>query len=106
MNRFGRGYGLGAAIINIQATQYDESTTLRIFRDCDEVMILLAKELGVDGYEKQYVMPDLRKLEVRKDVFVIPYNKFGKLDRDCRMELDLAADSRIKIMRGRDAGTD
>jgi len=106
MHRFIKGCGLGTAIINIQATQYDEDTTLRIYRDCDEVMILLAKELGIDGYDKKYVMPDLTKLQVRKDVFVIPYNEHGKLDRNCQMELDLNEDAKIKILRGRDASTE
>jgi len=106
MERFASGHGLGTAIINIQATQYDDETTVRIYRDCDEVMISLAKELGIDGWDKEYVMPDLKKLEVREDVFVIPYNKDGKLDRDCRMELNLAEDAKIRILRGRDSGTE
>merc|ERR1712096_239634 len=42
------GKGLGLVLVNLQQTQYDELAQLRIFGKLDDVMTLLAAELGID----------------------------------------------------------
>ena len=48
-----QGLGLGAVIISIQQTQYDSICSLRIFADIDTVMLMLAKELDLEGEIKK-----------------------------------------------------
>merc|ERR1719329_768925 len=44
--RFARSSGEGLVIIGLQKTVYDDVASLRIWGLCDEVMQLVAKELG------------------------------------------------------------
>ncbi len=55
-----KGIGYGLVIINLQKTQYDEISSLRIFATIDDALNLLKKELGLSLpfklplYENQY----------------------------------------------------
>ena len=43
------GVGLGAVIVGLQRTQYDEVSTLRLYARCDEVCALLALDSTVSS---------------------------------------------------------
>merc|ERR1712232_1361221 len=45
-SRFSQSSGEGLVIIGLQQTVYDEAASLRIWGLCDDVMKLVAKELG------------------------------------------------------------
>ena len=45
---FAQGRGLGLVIVNLQATPYDAGSALRIWARIDDVMSLLAAELGIE----------------------------------------------------------
>merc|ERR1712093_790390 len=45
--RRGKAGALGTVIVSLQQTQYDSISSLRIFAKIDQVMEMLAKELGL-----------------------------------------------------------
>lgn len=73
---------LGSVIINLQRTQYDALATLRIYAKLDNVMLLLANELGIEDkvaqvksmtpytLPKQYISDGLQ--------FQLPYDSYGR----------------------------
>jgi len=86
---------LGTVIVGLQRTQYDEVSSLRFYAKIDEVMALLARELGVvhdvrpqrDLYQPQ--LPPAQVVATSSDggaqrpaTLVVPYDKHGKLTRD------------------------
>merc|ERR1719473_1946963 len=73
-----KGRGLGLVVVNLQQTPYDAQTTLRIFAKVDEVMELLAVELGIDGLVKPMDHVEAPQAapgsEVDEDVFLVPFD--------------------------------
>lgn len=102
---------LGGVIISLQQTQYDNISALRIFATIDDVMILLSQELEL-GVEKGdvglYSIPEsLDSMKVDEDVFLIPYDRLGKLlPKEKRMNksfmtvLDLRVGSKYRVSQG------
>jgi len=81
---------LGAVIVGLQRTQHDAKASLRFFCKCDELMALLARELGlVTGncavkplQTFQASLPPATVLEEKKrspSVLKVPYNAKGEL---------------------------
>jgi len=100
-----QGLGLGAVIISIQQTQYDSICSLRIFADIDTVMLMLAKELDLEGEIKKigsalYVPTYPNDSEVKKDVFRIPYNEKGINDGKSSSIIDLRYGAKVKLTCG------
>lgn len=101
----------GIAIINLQRTPYDSSSSLRIYAKIDDVMELLLKELDVampSGEDhKIYQLPELKPEEmIEEDVYVLKYydEEGNKLEHPAqegkRMILDLREDAKVKLTRG------
>jgi NAD-dependent SIR2 family protein deacetylase len=88
---------LGLVIVNLQETQLDNLSTLRIFAELDDVMQLLTQEL-------QLADVDTASLSLPSevpDIFAgLPYNSVGELDKNMSATLDLRKDARIKVTRG------
>ena len=64
--------------MNLQQTQYDDLTSLRIFAKLDEVLSLLAAELNIDDKVKpmdHIYQPDCAPGSiVEEDVFLVPFD--------------------------------
>lgn len=72
----------GAVIISIQRTQYDDISSLRIFAKIDDVMVLLAKELGISPAHlspENYAPTIAPSAQVKPDIFLVPYTSKGRL---------------------------
>jgi len=105
MSRFERNIGQGACIVNIQNTKHDAGASVRIYNDIDEVLVLLAAELGLKDFNKPLPMDSPSKFETRPNVFLVPYDEKGQLTRSGRMmELNLSRESVVVINLGRDKG--
>jgi NAD-dependent SIR2 family protein deacetylase len=85
--------GFGLIIVAIQATQLDSKSTLRIFAKLNDVMRLLAQELGLEEIP-QPIYKD------NGDIFTIPYNQNGDLSENKTCTLKLTEGSRIKVTKG------
>jgi len=93
----GQQGALGLVIVNLQETQLDKYSTLRIFAELDEVMELLAQELQLPDP----VPPILLCPSQHSDLFSgLPYNVAGELDPSKSMTLDLRVGARIKVTHG------
>mmetsp|Transcript_6772 Transcript_6772/g.17445 ORF Transcript_6772/g.17445 Transcript_6772/m.17445 type:complete len:371 (+) Transcript_6772:538-1650(+) len=87
--------GLGAVIVGFQQTRMDEYASLRIFASCDEVMLLLARELELDVGTEQYRMsklPDGHR-------YTVPYGDDG-MPSDRSQTLDLSEGAKVKLTAG------
>jgi len=101
------GNSLGLVIVNLQQTPYDDSTALRIFAKIDDVMELLAEELGI----ADMVMPMDHAYEpccadgsiVEEDVFLVPFDEQG-CPSQSRTIWDLREGKRLKLTGGPYAG--
>lgn len=88
---------LGLVIVNLQETQLDHLSTLRIYAELDEVMQLLAEELQLP----EHATTPLSYPSEVPDLFAgLPYNAVGDLDLSNSATLDLRAGSRIKVTHG------
>mmetsp|Transcript_45129 Transcript_45129/g.79419 ORF Transcript_45129/g.79419 Transcript_45129/m.79419 type:complete len:369 (+) Transcript_45129:76-1182(+) len=92
---------LGLVIVNLQETQLDEFSTLRIFADLDDVMPLLAEELRIPAATPA---PLACACDL-PDVFSgLPYNSAGDLDPNASATLDLRVNAQFKVTKGNFAG--
>lgn len=102
------GQGLGLVIVNLQQTPYDELTALRIFAKLDDVMKLLASELGISDMVKP--MDHVHEPEcaagsvVEEDVFLVPFDQEGNPSQSSLMTWDLRLGNRVKLTGGPYAG--
>jgi len=55
------GQGSGLVIINLQKTQYDNITSVRIFSTLDKVMPMILEELGLSLPKKLVVFDEIEK---------------------------------------------
>ena len=73
----------GAVIFSIQRTQYDDISSLRIFAKIDDVMVLLAKELGISpsqlSLHPNYAPIIAPSTQIKPDIFMVPYTSTGRL---------------------------
>ena len=100
----GDSSSLGGVVVSLQETAVDSLCALRIFARLDDVMGLLANELGLEIPEETQYKPMITAgITDISDVFEIPYDKEGKLlsgDTITKMTLDLRVDARIKVTSG------
>jgi NAD-dependent SIR2 family protein deacetylase len=101
--RFQSRRSFGLVIVNLQQTQYDECCSLRIFAKIDDVMKLLAKELGIEkevsSMDARYE-PDLEDgAFVEDDVFLVPFDADGNPCEE-KMTWDLREGKRVKLTGG------
>jgi len=83
------GRSLGTVIINLQQTQQDGISSLRIFSQTDKVFSALLEKLGVP-------LKPCPKFPQEKRV-IIPYDKNGKRSRTKKMYLDLSDNQKIRL---------
>ena len=98
-----RHKGLGAVIVSLQRTQYDELSSLRIYAKIDEVMALLAKEMSLHVRpQKMYVPVVPKECVVETDVFRVPYDSNGEFTKDkSKWQLwDLRKGSEVRVTEG------
>lgn len=75
-----KGSGYGSIIVGLQQTAYDDVCSLRIFSRIDEVMALVAHELGITIPPLKPYQPNIpEEAIVARDMFKIPYNSQGVL---------------------------
>jgi hypothetical protein len=101
------GKGLGLVIVNLQQTPYDELTSLRIYAKLDDVMSLLARELGIVDLVKP--MDHNHRPEcaegsvVEDDVFLVPFDEEGNPSPK-KIVWDLREGRLVKLTGGPYAG--
>lgn len=98
-----RHKGLGAVIISLQRTQYDEISSLRIYAKIDEVMAMLAKEMRLHVKPQSLYVPNVPlKYIVEPDVYRVPYDSNGKITKDSsKMQVwDLRKGAEVRITEG------
>lgn len=90
-----RETALGTVIVALQQTQYDEISSLRIFAQIDEVMALLAEEMGITVSPSESVSGSGqfqgRLLEG------LPYAADGLRRPGANLTLDLRVGSRLRV---------
>jgi len=98
-----QGRGLGAIIVGLQQTVYDEGCSLRIYAKIDEVMALVANELNMtipvwNGYQPSIPQNCI----VAPDIYRIPYNSEGKLTKNQNEWIcwNLNPDQKMKVVSG------
>jgi len=92
----------GGVIVNLQKTQYDHLSALRIFAKIDDVMKLLADELSLSlsSMGKKYA-PKIANETGHDDVFHIAYDEKGdRLYHGKLYTLDLRVGARVKLTSG------
>ena len=96
----GEGERLGGVIVNLQQTQYDHLAGMRIFAKIDDVMVGLARELGVP-LEPLGPLPMsfLPETEVENVFTGLPYNKEGKKSPGSSLTLDLRPGRDVRLVR-------
>ena len=87
-----QGRSLGTVIINLQQTQQDGISSLRIFSQTDQVFTALLNKLGIP------LQPE-PKFPFRNKA-LIPYDKNGKLSLTKSMYLDLSDNQKIMLNPG------
>jgi hypothetical protein len=99
--RASQGCALGSCIITLQRTQLDGSSCgLRIFGRLDHVLGKLASKLGLHAAQQQTLPVSLFSSAEHGDVFSVPYDSDGKLQRGSCTTLDLREDACIRVTDG------
>lgn len=97
---------LGSVIITLQRTPHDANSSLRIFAPLNDVLSMLATELGIEVLQSfaNLDIPHVhRPLGSDVDVFSVPYDESGKLQGERRL-LDLRQGAKLVISVGKDVG--
>lgn len=102
---------LGTVIVGLQQCQYDDICTLRFFAKIDEVMALLARELGLltgacavrkhAVYEPSIPKDAIKahdRIGGRPTVLRVPYDKHGKLTQDRSKMVDWNLENGARVM--------
>jgi hypothetical protein len=105
--RASQGRAIGSCIITLQRTQLDGSSCgLRIFGRLDHVLEKLASKLGLQAAQQQTPPALIFSSEAaalcaeHNDVFSVPYDRDGKLQRGSCTTLDLRDDACIRVTDG------
>eukprot|EP00966_Prymnesium_polylepis_P331849 7387414-Prymnesium_polylepis.1 len=99
--RAGRDAAVGGTVlINLQRTVMDEHCQLRIFAPIDEVMALLAEELGVPVAPPQHAAtpPPPTPCAGETDIFKVPCDADGRRSTSHTSVLDLRVGARLRII--------
>jgi hypothetical protein len=102
--------GLGAVIISLQRTYYDDVSSLRIFGKLDEVLGKLAKYMNLQVDTLEECIENMARMDptyvIEDDVFSIPYDpNTGELrDDGARVLWDLRKDALVEIKYGPGSG--
>jgi NAD-dependent SIR2 family protein deacetylase len=103
---------LGAVIVGLQQTQYDEVSSVRIYAKTDHVMHLLAKTMQLDVHPLRPYEPNIKQCHVvnmnnEKCILRVPYDKNGKLIKNdpeskeaTTTTWDLSKGAKVKVTMG------
>jgi len=97
------GEGYGAVIVGLQRTPLDEICSVRIYGTIDEVVALLAEELKIAIPAYKTFVPDIPSSAiVKKDVYRVPYNRAGNLEKDRKKWIlwNLSRNAKVKCVSG------
>jgi len=98
-----QGKGMGLVMVNLQQTQYDGLSQLRIFGKLDQVMTMLAEELGISDKVKPtghvYTPQCAEGSVVKEDVFLVPFDENG-CPSEAKTTWDLRVGQFAKITGG------
>lgn len=98
----------GAVIVSLQQTALDGAASLRIFAPIDDVLDLLARELGISVPAEVVAAPAIpAESRAGPDVFLVPYSADGHREAslDVRRILDLSTGAPIVICGGSEDGS-
>jgi len=101
--KYSKGEGFGSVIIGLQRTVQDEFCSLRIFAKIDDVVALLAREMGFKIPEHETYKPVVpAKAIVAPNQYRVPYDKHGKLTtkKEDQIIWDLTQNSKVKCLNG------
>jgi hypothetical protein len=102
--RVSQGCALGSCIITLQRTQLDGSSSrscgLRIFGRLDHVLGKLALKLRLHAAQQQTLSASLLSFAEHGDIFSVPCDSDGKLQRGSCSTLDLREDACIRVTDG------
>lgn len=98
-----RGNALGTIVVNLQRTRMDAMCSIRVWAKLDDAFRILAQKLGALSFDLLLIPLTRTQLGIDDKVrtkaapstlnddhvFLVPYNKDGKLDPTQRMTLDL-----------------
>jgi len=88
------GGALGTVMINLQQTQHDGKSSIRIFGKSDDVMKRLLEKLSIPS-------PVLEPSTFKKDPRVlVPYDAEGNRSNKYKMWLDLRKGTKVKLTKG------
>ena len=95
------GIGLGSVIVGFQRTKLDHVTSLRIFADIDETMVLLAHRLSLPVPTEMYVLkvPEAGKTD-QPHQFLVPYRPGGKRSKSHHIIWDLSPGAKVRLVAG------
>lgn len=96
---------LGSVIVGLQRTRCDQYAKLRFFAKIDTVMAMLAKELSLQIDMSMYkpIVPE--KAIAGPDIFRVPYDKDGKLQKKGKGTLwNLSKDAKVMLTAGPGTG--
>ena len=110
-----RGEGLGSVIVNLQRTKMDDMASLRFYARIDDVMALLAVELGLkvettEAYTPK--VPAASRAKGKEHTFLVAYDgktgvRHGLSQKPCLREQtvwSLEAGTRVKVTMGPGGG--
>jgi len=106
----GQNGQLGSVVIGLQRTVLDDSSTLRIFGRCDDVLAALAQELSLNVAPAlpagEYFVPAVLVGRDETDYIFsdIPYDDSGVHSSEASSTLDLREDIELVIASGMHAG--
>ena len=89
-----RGKSLGFCLINLQQTEQDGKSSLRMFGKCDDVMEQLLSCLQIQDIN---VAPAVFNVNPK---VVVPYTADGNKSESARMWWDLSAGARVRLVDG------
>jgi len=90
--RRGQDGALGTVIVALPQTQYDQLASLRLFATIDQVMELLAEEMGLIVPPAPAPRPWAEPLVLTG----LPYRPDGRRDRSASLTLDLRPGQRLR----------
>ena len=94
------GIGLGSVIIGLQQTQYDNICSLKIYGLIDDVMSLLAIEMGLNINVANYQLNIPRNTLIDNDIFLVPYDYSGNLSTTYNYNWCLKKGTKVKVTNG------
>jgi len=88
----------GTVIINLQQTQLDAATSVRVWAKLDDAFRILAQKLDIDCSIPPYPPHQLPiGEEGEEESFIIPYDKNGNYDPNSQMRLCLQEGEKVRI---------